>query len=454
MGPRRGRRADHTSMPQLVKRMPRGYRQRPRGESRYSSAANLAAPGFTASMTVPSVAGVMVTPQTALTFTAYYSAIKVIAEDLSSLPLLEFQSLPGGGCTVLPRSPISALFDWSPDGECPDLNWRESYISHCLSWGNGYAEVLWSDDGRPLAANLIHPSTIKPKRDQSTGRLYYELETADSIVGPRGTRAIPPWKILHLAGLGFNGLVGYSPVGLHREAIGLGKATEQYGAAFFGNGAQPSGVIEFKRTMKAEALKHFREMWNLIHQGSAGAHKVALLEEGASWKSIGVPPEDAQFLATRAFQVLEICRIFRLPPHKLADFSTASYSNIEAANEDYIISCLRPWARRLEKAINFRLIGRDGFLAGRYVKHDFRPLLLRTAKDEADFYQKMFQIGLYSIDEIKALRGENPIGAAAGGAKRFVMSNLMDVAHPESGHPAAAKQAPKAAGEPGRPEGS
>lgn len=434
------------------KRTPRFLRAA--AEKRYAPAATLAAPGFTASMTVPSVSGIMVTPQTALTFSAFFGAIKVISEDLASLPLLEFQALPGGGCSVLPFSPISRLFDWSPDGECPDLNWRESWTSHVLSWGNAYAEVDWSDDGEPVRTTLIHPSVIAPKRDQWTGQLYYELQTADSIQGPRGKKQIPPWKILHLAGLGFNGLVGYSPVALQREAIGLGKAVEQYGASFFGNGAQPSGVVEFKRAMKAEALKNFREMWNLIHQGSVGAHKIALLDEGATWKSIGVPPEDAQFLATRAFQVLEICRIFRLPPHKLADFSSASYSNIEAANEDYIISCLRPWARRAEKAINFRLIGWQRYAAGRYVKHDFRPLLLRTAKDQADFYQKMFMIGVYSIDEIKALTGENPIGAAAGGTKRFIMSNLMDVAHPEAGHPAVAKQQPKPPGEPGRPEGS
>lgn len=435
-----------------IKRTPRFLRRA--AEKRYAPAANLAAPGFTAAMTVPSVAGIMVTPQTALTFTAFFAAIKVISEDLASLPLLEFQGLPNGGCTVRPYSDISRLFDWSMENEAPAMNARESFYSHALSWGNGYAEIDWSDDGRPLTATLIHPSVIAPKRDQDTGRFFYELQTADSIVGPRGRKAIPPWKILHLAGLGFNGLVGYSPVSLAREAIGLGKATEQYGASFFGNGAQPSGVVEFKRAMKAEALKNFREMWNLIHQGPAGAHKIALLEEGATWKSIGVPPEDAQFLATRAFQVLEICRIYRLPPHKLADFTSASYSNVEAANEDYIISCLRPWAVRLEKAINFRLIGWDGTLAGRYVKHDFRPLLLRTAKDQADFYQKLFQIGIYSIDEIKALMGENPIGAAAGGAKRFVMSNLQDVAHPEAGHPGAAKQQPAPKGEPGRPEGS
>jgi phage portal protein BeeE len=169
---------------------------------------------------------------------------------------------------------------------------------------------------------------------------------------------------------------------------------------------------------------------------------------------MSIPPETAQFLASRAFQVLEICRIFRLPPHKLQDFSTAHLSNLETANEDYIISCLGPWARRIEKCINHRLIGWEAYNAGSYVKHDFRSLILRTAKDEADFYQKMFQIGYYTVDEIKAMRNDNPIGKTAGGDKRFVMSNLADLSHPETGHPGKATQEKPPDGEPGRPEGA
>ena len=435
-------------MAKLLKRLPRFAT----AQKRYASAASLAAPGFTAALTVPSVAGVMVTPQTALTFTAYYGAIKVISEDLCSLPLLPFRRKPGGGVELVPDDPLTRIFDWSPDGECSDFNWRESWVTHCLSWGNGYAQIDWSDEGQPRGLMLIHPSVIEPKRDEKTGALYYALKTAQTIASPGRDQVIPPWQILHLAGLGFNGLVGYSPVALAREAIGMGKALEQYGAAFFGNGAQPSGVIEFPQKMTLEAQKNFRESWNLIHQGSAGAHKIAILEQGAAWKAIGAPPEDTQFLATRGFQVLEICRIFRLPPHKLQDFTTAHLANVEASNEDYIISCLRPWAIRVEKAINFRLIGWERYRAGMYVKHDFRPILLRTAKDEADFYQKMYQIGYYTVDEVRALRGDNPIGAADGGSKRFVMSNLADLAHPDTGSPAAAKQQPGPDGEPGRPE--
>ncbi len=441
-------------MATLVKRQPRFIRRaqvltRAR-ESRYSPAANLAAPGFTAALTVPSISGVMVTPQTALTFSAFYAGVHVITEDLASLPLAVFQRQKDGGTELIADHPVTYFFNRTPDGECNDFNWREAFASHVIMWGNGYAEIEWDASGYPRSLHMIHPSLILPKRDQRSGKLYYELQTADSISGPRGKRIFAPYQILHCANLGFNGLVGYSVVALQREMIGMGKAVEQFGAGFFGNGGWPGGVIEFQRSMKPEALKNFRESWNLIHQGSSASSKVALLEEGASWKSTQIPPEDAQFLMTRAFQVIEICRILRLPPHKLADYTNAHLDNIEASNTDYEKTCLRPWAIRTEKACDWRLLTDDEWRAGFYTKHDFRPLLLRTSKDAADYYQKMFQIGYYTVDEIKALEGSNPIGEAKGGNKRFVLSNLADITL--AGDPAKAQQAPPAKGDPGRPE--
>ena len=162
-------------MPKLIKRMPRAYYQA-RVEKRYSPAANLAAPGFTASMTAPSIAGVMVTPQTALTFSAYYAGVRVISEDVASLPLAMFQRLPGGGSKLELGHPVTRLFNRSPDGEVNDLNWREAQIGHILGWGNGYSEIEWSKQGEPLSLTMIHPSTILPKRGND-GKLFYEIQT-------------------------------------------------------------------------------------------------------------------------------------------------------------------------------------------------------------------------------------------------------------------------------------
>lgn len=432
--------------------MPRFLRrtQRLTPERRYSPAANLAAPGFTASMTVPSVAGVMVTPQTALTFSAFYAGIRVITEDLASLPLAMFRRLPGGGSELVPDHPVTYFFNRSPDGECTDLNWRESWYGHSLGWGNGYAEIEWSSSGEPLGLHLIHPSVIIPKRRQDNGKLYYELSTADAISAPRGQRFAAPYRILHLAMLGFNGIVGYSLVALMRELIGTGKSQEQYAASRFGNASDPGGVIELARQMKPDAIKNLRESINLVHQGSAAAHKVMILEEGMKWVQNNMSPRESQMIEARQFQVVDMCRVLRLPPWKLADYSQAHLDNIEASNEDYVISCLGPFAIRAEKTIDFKLLTEEEWAAGFYAKHDFRRLLLRTAKDKAEFYQKMFQIGYYTVDEIKALEGENPIGEPAGGSKRFVQAIMIDLA--KAGDPAAGGQAPKPAGEPGRPE--
>ena len=283
-------------------------------ESRYSPAANLTAPGFTASMTVPSVSGIMVTPQTALTFSAFYAGVRVISEDMAGLPIVVCQEHKSGRTEVVHDHPIEDLFNDTPDDECPSFNWRESYVSHILAWGNAYAEVIWDDSGYPERLMMIHPSLILPKRDQKTGQLYYELQTADSISGPRGRRIAAPWQIFHTSLLGFNGLVGYSIVALQRELIGMGKSMEQFGAAFFGNGAIPEGILKLARSMKPEALKNLRENWNLVHQGSAGSHKVAVLEEGMDWLPTGTQPDKAQMVEARRFQVIEVCRVLRYLP--------------------------------------------------------------------------------------------------------------------------------------------
>ncbi len=392
----------------------------------YSPAANLSAPGFTASLTVPSIAGILVTPQTALTFSAYYAAVRVITEDAASLPYMVFQRLKGGGSKAVPDHPVSELFNRSPDGETNDLNWRESYLSHVLGWGNGYAEIDWDSEGYPRGLHMLHPSIILPRRARD-GKLFYELQTAVGNGDDGRNRKLPPWRILHFAGLGFNGLVGYSPVALARESIGLGKAAEQFGASLFGNGGFPSGVLEYPGVMKDEARKNLREEWNLVHQGSAAANKVAVLQQGVKYVQHQISPENAQFLASRQFQVIEVCRIFRLPPHKLADFNTAHLANLEAANDDYIISCLRPWTIRFEKTIDLKLFTREEWAAGFYTKHDFRPLLLKLVKDRADYYRKMWEIGIYDVNEIRELEGLNPIPDAEGGNLRFRPANVMGI---------------------------
>lgn len=427
-------------MPDLVKRQPRFLRRRQQlsVQRRY-----LAGDSTTAGMSgMPSLAGVKVTAETALTFGAYYAGVRVIAEDAASLPLAMFRR-KGDRTDLVKDHPVTYFFNRSPDGECNDFNWRESFYSHCISWGNGYAEIEWGTDGQPLKLHLLHPAQVEPKRDRQTKELYYEVQTG------RGAERAFPWQILHFAGLGFDGLRGHNVVQMHAEAIGMGKAMEQYGASFFGNGAMPGGIVKLARSLKPEAITNLRNSINAMHQGSANASKLMILEEGHDYVPTQIPPETAQFLASRAFQVIEICRILRLPPNKLQDYTHAHLANIEASNIDYEKNCLRPWTIRLEKTIDLKLLSDREKRAGYYAKHDFRPILLRTAKDKADFYQKMFQIGYYTVDEIKVLEQEDPVGEAKGGMKRFVQAQLVDIE--KAGEPPPKGQEPVPPGEPGRP---
>jgi HK97 family phage portal protein len=406
-----------------LKRYGKALRNR---EKRYSSAAGLSAPGFTASLTVPSISGVLVTPQTALTFTAWYAAQKVITEDLSSLPFATFRTLKGGGSKIEKDHPVSTLFNWSPNGEVTDLNWREAYYGHVFGWGNGYAEIVWDSEGYPVALHMDHPSIVLPKRDKQ-GRLFYEIQSQQEAGSSSNTRyrKVAPYDMLHFAGMSFNGLVGYAPVALVREGIGLGKSQEQFNASTMGNGVYPSGTLEFPGFMSDEARANLRNEINLVHQGSAAGSKIMILAQGMKFIANQLSPEMVQLLASRQFQVIEICRVWRLPPHKLADFTTAHLANLETANDDYIISCLRPWAIRFEKAVNFKLLGRDGYEQGLYTKHDFRPLLLTLTKDRADFYRKLWEIGIYTVNEIRELEGLNPIPDSEGGKLRFKPVNIM-----------------------------
>lgn len=448
-------------MATLVKRAPRFIRDA-RRRSAYSQPG---ATGWPGSLITPSIAGITVTPQTALSFTAYYAGIRVISEDTASLPIAVFRKKPKGGAKLIKDHPITWHFNRCPAGdskEMPSMQWRESWISHVLGWGNGYAEIEWSKGGEFLGLNLLHPNGTTVKRDVDR-KLYYEITSTGSVMRNQILK-IAPEDMLHLAGLGFNGLVGYSPVALAREAIGLGKAAEQFGASLFGNGAIPKGMLKYPGRLRPEARANLRDSINSIHQGSPNANKIMILEEGLDWTNTQINPDDAQFLLTRSFQVVEIARILRLPPHKLGDMTNANYSNVEAMNLDYLMTCLRPWCIRIEQCIDLKLLSDEEIKAGFYTRHDIRAILRASIKDRAAYYQQMFQFGM-SPDEIRELEDMNPIGDEEGGNKRFRPAAMIELTAEESEADSGAPDTPKAdqtdpnnppqlPGEPGRPEGS
>lgn len=370
-------------------------------------------------------AGVAINAHNAITLPAFMACVRVIAEDIASLPIQVFKKRKSGGTQLVEDHDISWRFRRSPDGdarEMSSLQWREAWYTHCLTRGNGYAEVEWTKDGQELLGlHLSDPDRTHEDRDTQTGKLWYRLDGQTERV-----RAV---NMLHLAMPGFNGITGWSPVALLREAIGLGKAAELFGASFFGNGAVPKGMLKYPGKLSPEAKTNLRASWDQIHGGSGQANKTAILEQGLDWVNTQVTPDEGQFTATRQFQVLEVARIFRVPPHKIGDYSQSHLSNIEASNLDYLMTVLRPWCLRVEQCLDLKLLTDKEARLGYYVRHDLRALLRASIKDRALYYQTMFELGM-SADEIRELEDLNPIGEPDGGTARFRSVNTFPLNAP------------------------
>jgi HK97 family phage portal protein len=376
-----------------------------------------------------------ISPKSALTLAAYYAAINVLSTDLACLPIKIFRKRKSGGRDEVKDDPRSDLLAVSPDGETTSMRMRQALLGHTFGWGNGYAEIEFSG-GQVSGLYLLDP-TAEPNRRSQDKKLYYRL--------PDGSTR-PPYKILHLAGFGYDGLCGYSPARLMAQTINLGKNAEQFGAAFFDNGITASGYFESPHKQDKDKADDFRREVNAMHAGASNAHKFMVLWQGMKWTQTTIPPEEAQFLETRQFQVLEIARMFRLPPHKLGDFSQSHLSNIEESNIDYMTTVLMPWCESIEQEFNRKLFTKEERLRGFYCEHNMDAFLRGNSGSRAAFYQTMFGLSQLSINEIRAKENMNPIGPL--GDERFLTVQaqpLSTLLNPPAPPPAAEPAADQAA---------
>tara|TARA_R110002096_G_scaffold187982_1_gene367714 strand:+ start:3236 stop:4870 length:1635 start_codon:yes stop_codon:yes gene_type:complete len=352
--------------------------------------------------TSSNVGGVKVTNETAFTFSAVYAAIRVLAESVASLPVNVYERGDKGKRRAYDH-PYYALLHDAPSPEQTAFSFFETMMGHVLSWGNAYAELVRDGRGEVREIYPIPPQKIRIQRID--GQLVYFYETNG------GTVALPYGDVLHIAGLGFDGLQGYSPVHMARTAIGLGKAAEEFGAAFFGNAAKPSGILSHPGHLSPEAMARLRESWNAMHSGPKAVGRVAIMEEGMKFEPISINPEDAQFLQTRKFQIEEIARIYRVSPMHLQDMSRATYSNFEHAMLAFYQDTLRPWVVKWEQEIKRKM-----FSGGRYFAEFNISAMLRgdtTTRFEA--YRMGREAGFMSVNEIRAMENMNPIGADGDG---------------------------------------
>jgi HK97 family phage portal protein len=360
--------------------------------------------------------GKTVNERTAMQTTAVYACVRILAETIASLPLNVYRSTDNGKEKATDHQLYYLLHD-EPNPEMTSFVFRETLMSHLLLWGNAYAQIIRDGRGRILALYPLLPDRMTVDRT-TDGQLYFEYRKDTGYV------ILRPEDILHIPGLGFDGLVGYSPIAMAKNAIGMAIATEEYGGKFFANGASPGGVLEHPGVVKDPA--RIRESWNAVYQGSVNAHRIAVLEEGMKFQSIGIPPEQAQFLETRKFQTEEICRIFRVPPHLVANLDKATFSNIEHQSISFVVHTIRPWLVRLEQGMNKALLSPSE--KGRYfVGFVVDGLLRGDYASRMQGYAIGIQNGFLSPNDVRTLENMNTIEHGDIYAMNGNMLKLEDV---------------------------
>jgi HK97 family phage portal protein len=351
----------------------------------------------------PTSSGVQVSEETALNYSAVFRAVSLISGHTSRLPLNPVRETDDKR-EVLKKHDLYPLLNRRANPYMSARALRQAMTNHVVTWGNAYAEIERNGAGRPIALYLIRPDRVTPKIDVESGKVTYQI-----AMPGKPPIVLTQDKVLHLAGMGFDGLCGYSVVRHARESIGLGLATEMYGSAFFGNGSRPGGVLQVPDRLDEESATRLRQQWERMHSGPDSAHRVAVLEMGATWQAMSIPPDDAQFLETRRFQVLEVARWFGVPPHKLMDLDRATFSNIEHQSLEFLMDCLGYWLRVWEEACSFSLLSESeqGTLC---LEHDTSELLQTDIKTRFEAYNIARLGGWYSANDVRGKEHDNPIG--------------------------------------------
>lgn len=376
-----------------------------------------------------SAAGKSVNERSAMQMTAVYACVRILSESIAGLPLHMYRYEDDGSKTKAVEHPLYHLLHDEPNPEMTSFIFRETLMSHLLLWGNAYAQIIRNGKGDIIALYPLMPNRMKVERD-AKGQLYYEYQTMkeDAPTMKGAVYQLYPNEVLHVPGLGFDGLVGYSPIAMAKNAIGLAIAAEEYGSKFYANGAAPSGVLEHPNVLKDPAK--VRDSWNAAFGGSSNAHRVAVLEEGMKYTPISISPNEAQFLETRKFQINEIARIFRVPPHMVGDLEKSSFSNIEQQSLEFVKYTLNPWVCRWEQALQRALLDDDE--KGKYFfRFNVEGLLRGDYQSRMNGYAIARQNGWMSANDIRELENIDRIPVELGGDLYLVNGNMLPLSQVE-----------------------
>lgn len=385
--------------------------------------------GSRVSTAARTLAGVAVTPDTAVTIAAVWACLRYLSQTVAVLP---WHVMRDGdkGAEVQSRNPLDWLLWKRPNPEWSSFQFRETLTHWALRWGNGYAEIERDLAGRPFALWPIHPERTTVCRDPETGRLFYEVNNGTAA----GTTEIDAADMFHLRGFG-EGPVGVNVIHYAAQSLGWARAAQLFGASFFGNGMNVAGVVINKKPLRADGLARQREEFARLYGSVRNAHRTAHLDNDADWKPIGIDPEKAQLVDANMFLVEEICRWFGVPPHKVMHLLRATFSNIEHQAIEVVVDSISPWVKRFEDEADYKLFGQNRM--GLYSKMNMLALLRGDAKTRGEFYKLMREIGAYSVNDVLQLEDRNTIGP--DGDKRVMQQQYttLDRIGEETGQPQA-----------------
>ena len=348
----------------------------------------------------------------ALTLTAVWCAIRLLAESVSSLPISVFTKQANGDKLEDSKSPIYNLVKFKPNYYQNKITFFEFIMLSICTEGNSYVQIVRNNSGTPVQLICLSPSSVTVVVNNN--ELFYQVD---------GGSVLDSSDVLHFKTITDDGVTGLSPIDQCAKALNWGVSLEEFGSTFFSNGAKPSSILQTDRALSDTALQRLKTSFNNNYGKLKNSNSTIVLEEGLTFKPISISPEQAQFLSSRQFSIEEVARIFNVPPHMLKDLSKSSFNNIEMQSQEFVTYTLMPYITRIEQEMNLKLF-RTNELGKTFIEFNVNGLLRGDVKSRTEAYKTAITNGYMSINEVRQKENLNSI---EGGDKHFMQMNMTTI---------------------------
>jgi HK97 family phage portal protein len=343
--------------------------------------------------------GIHINETVALGIPAVYACIRVLSEAIASLPLITYERFTNGDKDRARDFSLFRLLHDAPNPLMTSFELRELLVGHLCLRGNAYCYIE-RDQGEIVALWPLHPDKVTI--EVSGRELVYKhqnngVEKVYSMV-----------DILHIRGLSADGITGYSPLNLLRDSFGHCKAVQEYSSSYFRNDASPGGILTSPGALSGQAVSNLRQAWEGGHSGKGKHHRVAIMDNGLQWQSIGISPQDSQLIESQKFSVVEIARVFRVPLNLIMDYERSTYSNVTEQNRSFLTHTLQPWLTRIEQAMSKALLTeseKEKYL----IEHLTQGFLRADTKTRYESYKIAIESGFMTLNEVRQLENMNAL---------------------------------------------